>query len=180
AELTSEQCLPEALTKLAAAGGRSSIEKVELDMILPRFAMILKWLSVIGKMLERDEPLKPALLIFSRVNEQIFELISYLNLRLERFPNDEAEMFASLDAASYIASIELKKVYSQELAGVADLRPSPSIYARMETAYSLLNESFQQMLAGLAGLLDPGADVFALFPSFRVKLERSLVLRQCL
>ena len=149
-----------------------------MSLILPRFARILKWLSVIGNMLEADEPLKHALIIFSRVNEQIFELVSYINNRLERFPNREADLFASLDAASYTASIELKKVYSKELAGLARLRPSPSIYARMETAHSLLNESFQQILAGFAGLLDPKTDVFSLFPNFQVKLEQSLVLRK--
>jgi len=178
AEMSSEQYLPAALTKLVMGSASASVEKAELGMILPRFARILKWLSVIGKMLEADEPLKPALLIFSRVNEQIFELISYLDNRLKRFPNEEADLFASFDAASYTASIELKKVYSQELANLADLRPSPSIYARMETAYALLNESFQQMLAGFAGLLDPKADVFVLFPNFRVKFDQSRFLRQ--
>jgi hypothetical protein len=34
------------------------------------------------------------------------------------------------------------------------------------------------MLAGFAGLLDPKADVFALFPNFRVKFDQSRVLRQ--
>ena len=178
AEASGGEYLPEALKKLAGGEGNISIEHAELSLLLPRFGRILKWLSVIGRMLEVDEPLKPALLIFSRVNEQISELISYINNRLERFPNEEVELFASLDAASYTASIELKKVYTQELAGLARLRPSPSIYARMETAHSLLNESFQQILAGFAGLLDQKSDVFALFPNFQLKFEQSLVLRQ--
>ncbi|MEP6788570.1 MAG: hypothetical protein ABJB40_09070, partial [Acidobacteriota bacterium] len=62
--------------------------------------------------------------------------------------------------------------------GVSRMRPSPSIYARMETAHSLLNEGFQQMLAGFARSLDPQTDVFQLFPNFHIKLEQSLVLRQ--
>ena len=134
-------------------------------------------MSVVGKMLEADEPLKSALLIFARVNEQIFDLTSYINNRLERFPNEEAEVFSSLDAASYTASIELKKVYTQELVGLARMRPSPSIYARMETAYSLLTESFQQTLANLALLIDPETDIFQLFPTFKTKFEQSKTLR---
>jgi hypothetical protein len=128
-------------------------------------------------MLETDEPLKPSLLIFSRVNDQIYEMTTYINNRLERFPDEEAELFASLDAASYTASIELKKVYSQELAGVARLRPSPSVFAKIETAHSLLNDGFQQILAGFAKLLDPNTNVIELFPNFRAKAERSIALR---
>lgn len=178
AETEGEKFLPERLKKFVETGSGGSAEHAELALVLPRFARILRWLAVIGKMLEADEPLKTALIVFSRINEQIFELTGYINSRLERFPNEEAELFASLDAASYTASIELKKVYSQELAGLALVRPSPSIFARMETAHSLLNDGFQQILAGFARLIDPTADIFDLFPNFRIKLDQSLVLRR--
>lgn len=178
AEDAGKKHLPEPLNDLAKSQAFLTAEHAELALILPRFGTILKWLSVVGKMLDADEPLKPALLIFARINEQIFELTNYINNRLERFPNEEAELFSSLDAASYTASIELKKVYSQELAGVARMRPSPSIYARMETAHSLLFEGFQQILAGFARLLDPETDVFELFPNFQIKREQSIVLRK--
>ncbi len=176
AEEAGRKFLPATLNDLVESDNFLTPEHSELALILPRFGVILKWLSVVGRMLEADEPLKPALLIFSRVNEQIFELTSYINNRLERFPNEEAEMFSSLDAASYTASIELKKVYSQELAGVAAMRPSPSIYARMETAHSLLSEGFQQILAGFARLLNPETDIFELFPNFQAKLDQSIAL----
>lgn len=173
AELEGEQYLPENLLRSVAAS-----EHRELALVLPRFGKILKWLSVVGEMLEKDEPLKPVLLIFARVNEQIFELTTFINNRLERFPDQEAELFGQLDAAAYTASIELKKVYSQELAGIANLRPAPSMFARTETAYSLLNDGFQQIVAGFAKMIDPKTDVFKLFPSFQKKLQQSIVLRQ--
>lgn len=178
AEEAGRKFLPESLNQLVENHDSLTQEYAELALILPRFGVILKWLSVVGKMLEADEPLKPALLIFARVYEQIVELTGYINNRLERFPNEEAELFSSLDAASYTASIELKKVYSQELAGVAQIRSSPSIYARMETAYALLTEGFQQILAGFAQQLDPEADIFQLFPNFRTKIEQSFALRK--
>lgn len=177
AEAEGERYLPECLLGLVDSTDALSADHAELALILPRFAKVLKWLSVVGKMLDADEPLKPSLLIFSRVNDQIYEMTTYINNRLERFPDEEADMFSSLDAASYTASIELKKVYSQELAGVARLRPSPSVFARIETAHSLLNDGFQQILAGFAKLLDQKTDVIELFPSFRLKLDRSIILR---
>ena len=153
-------------------------EQAELALVLPRFAQVLKYLDVVGGMLDRDEPLKPSILIFSRVNEMIFELTTFINNRLERFPDAEADMFASLDAASYTASMELKKVYAQELAGVSELRPAPSIYARTETAYALLHDGFQLILAGFTKIVDPAADLLTVFPEFGVKREQSLVLRR--
>ncbi len=176
AEADGEQFLPAQLRQLLNTMSDDP-EHAELALVLPRFGKILKWLSVVGKMLEADEPLKPALLIFSSVNEQVQELIGSINNRLESFPDEEAAIFTSLDAASYTASIELKKVYTQELAGLARLRPSPSIYARMETAYSLLTEGFQQMLIGFARLVDPKAQGHELFPNFKKKLDESLVLK---
>ena len=178
AEIEGDSFLPAQLRELAADKGFLSAENSELALVLPRFGRVLCWLNVVGKMLESDEPLKPALLIFARLNEQIFELTNYINNRLERFPDDEAEIFSSLDAASYTASIELKKVYSQELSGLAGMRQAPSVYARIETAHSLLNEGFQQMLAGFAKLIDPNTDVFKLFPNFAVKLDQSIALRK--
>jgi hypothetical protein len=177
AEREGERHLPQIFRDLGAIPQDLSNETVELAMVLPRFGKILKWLEVVGRMLEADEPLKPSLLLFARVNQQIFELTTYINGRLERFPDDEVELFASLDAASYTASIELKKVYSQELAGLARLRPPPSIYSRIQTAHALLSEGFQQILVGFARLIDPAASIFDLFPAFRLKRDASIVLR---
>ncbi len=171
AEIQAEGYLPAALLDALSRN-----ENAELALILPRFARVLKWLSVIGRMLANDEPLKPAILIFSRVNEQILELTTFINNRVDRGAEAEADLLASLDAAAYTASLELKKVYSQALAGIVDVRPSPSVFARMETAQSLLSDGFQQIVAGFARLLDPAADVFDLFPNFQVKRDQSVIL----
>lgn len=176
AEKTGEDYLPEILQKLIET--RPFAEQSDLRLILPRFARILKWLSVVGKMLNQDEPLKPVLLIFSRVQEQIQETISYINNRLLRFPNEDDEFFGTLDGAAYTASIELKKVYNQELTGLVGLRPTPAIYAKIETAYSLLNDSFQQTLIGFAQMFDPNVESEKIFPNFDIKRRQSFVLRR--
>jgi hypothetical protein len=176
ADAAGDRNLPPTLLKLTETADHST-EHAELALVLPRFGRVLNSLSVIGGMLERDEPLKPAMVIFSRVNEQILELTTFIDNRLERFLDADAEVFSSLDAASYTASMELKKVYSHELAALAQLRPAPSVYARIETAYSLLNDGFQQILAGFVRLVDPSVDVFSIFPSFVAKREQSLSLR---
>jgi len=177
AEDAGAKFLPEPLKSFAASEGPLSDEDAELALVLPRFAKILRWLNVVGQMLEADEPLKPSLLIFSRVQEQATDLVSYINNRLTRFANEDAELFASLDAASYTASIELKKVYNNELANLVELRPPPHVCSGIEAAHAMLNESFQQTLAHLARLVDPSVDVTRLFASYRINFERSLTLR---
>ncbi len=178
AEKTGEEFLPEAFRQLLAARPMSFAMEADLRLALPRFAKILKWLSVIEKMLQNDEPLKTALLIFARIYEQIQEMTTYINNRLLRFPNEEDALFGSLDGAAYTASIELRKVYNYELAGVAEIRPTPAVYAKMETAFSLLNDSFQQTLVNFAQLIEPNIEPTKLFPNFQSKLRQSLVLRQ--
>ena len=150
----------------------------EYEAILPRFGQILRLLEVVGNMLAADEPLKPALLIFARINEMIQDLISYLNHRVERSVDQTDEFTGSLDGAAYMASLELKKVVQQELAGLTIVRPATTVYARTEAAHALLTESFQQILTGFARQIDPKTDALALFPNFEVKLGRSIKLRQ--
>ncbi len=87
-------------------------------------------------------------------------------------------MFDSMDSASYTASLELKKVYTQELTGLVGTRAVPSVFARVETACELLSDSFRQILAGFARVIDPQVEPSDLFTNFQTKLEQSLALRQ--
>lgn len=173
-----EAFLPEKLKALFTQNAVPFADEVDLKVILPQFGAVLGLLSVVGRMLKNDEPLKPSLLIFSQVYEQTHDLISHMNNRLSRFPNEEAAMFDSLDGASYTASLELKKVFSQELTGLSNIRPVPSVFARVETAYELLSDSFRQILAGFARAMDPKIVAGDLFPQFETKLGQSLALRK--
>mgnify|MGYP001320512435 CR=1 FL=1 len=169
--------LPADLQQLLKAKHLAFSDQADLHEVLSRFAIIIRALSLVGTMLQNDEPLKPSVLIFAKVYERSQELISFIDNRLSRFKDEGAELFASLDSASYTASLELKKVYQQELTGLVGIRPAPSIFAKVETAYSLLNDGFEQTLAGFARLIQPGIVITELFPSVQSKLERSLKLR---
>lgn len=178
AETGGEKLIPEKLRSLVNNAQTPAHIQVELELILPRFGRILRLLDIVGEMLERDEPLKTTLLIFALVSEQTQELVDHLNRRVNENQDDSSEFMSVLDGASYTASIELKKVLRQELAGVASIRPATTVYARTETAYALLTESFQQILAQFAKQIDPNIDIFDLFPNFRHKLDQSQLLRK--
>ncbi len=170
--------LPPDLKHLLSKKNLSFSDRADLTEVLSRFAIIIRSLNVVGKMLKNDDPLKPTVLVFAKVHELSRDLISFISNRLTRFQDESAELFASLDSASYTASLELKKVYQQELTGIVGIRPAPSIHARVETAYASLNDSFEQILAGFARLVDPKVVVTDLFPGIHLKLERSIRLRR--
>ena len=178
AEQKGEQSLPKNLLKILESKPISFAAKADIQLVLPRLAKTLKWLEVIGEMLENDEPLKPSLLLFSRIYEQINEMTSFINNRLLRFPDEEDELFGTLDGAAYTASIELRKVFNHELSGLVDLRPTPSVYAKIETAHALLNDSFQLTLITFAKLIEPATEPEQIFPSLKTKFERSVILRE--
>lgn len=173
-----ERHLPTQLTSLFASDAFLSPEHAELALLLPRFARILRGLKIVNNMLAKDEPLKPSLLIFSSLHDQTRQVTAYIANRLERLADRDAELFASLDAASYTVAVELKKVYSQELSGLISLRPAPSLYARIETGYALLNNSFQQIISSLARVVNPTLDLYDLFPELEIKRDRSIILRR--
>lgn len=178
AEREGENFLPPLLRDMLQNKPVSLAAEADLRVVMPLFAKILKWLDVIGKMHDNDEPLKPTLLLFARIHEQTQSMMSYINNRLRRFANEDDELFATLDCTVYAASIEVRKVYNFELTGLAELRQSPLIYAKVETAHGLLNDCFQQIIVNFAQLIEPQIEPTQLFPNFQTKLEQSLALRR--
>jgi len=152
--------------------------EADLRLLLPHFGRILKWLDAISKILDKDEPLKPTVLLFARIQEQTKELMRLINDYLLRKRSEDDELFAALDCAVYAISIELRKVYNYELVGFTESHQSPAIYARVETAHGLLNDSFQQTVVNLAKLIDPEIESTDLFPNIERKLRQSLKLRE--
>ncbi len=178
AEREGEKCIPDSLVKLLASNKLPSAWQSDLQVVIPQFAKILKWLSVVGEMMNKDQPLKTSLVLFARINEQMQDMMEYINNRLLRFPDEEDPLFGSLDGAAYTASIELRKVYNQELKGLAEIRPAPQIFAKIETAYSLLNDSLQLTLVNFARLIDHMVEPTDIFPNLQTKEEQSLELRE--
>lgn len=178
AERQGEIFLPQVLRSLLQNKTVAFAAEADLRMILPQFARILKWLDVIETQLKTDKPLKSSLLLFARINEQTQAMMSYINNRLRRFATEEDEFFLMLDSTVYAASIEVKKVYNFELVGLSDIRQTPSVRARIETAHGLLSHCFQQIVVNFAQLVEPQIQAAQLFPYFQTKLEQSIALRR--
>jgi hypothetical protein len=169
--------LPEGLRSLLAARELSPDDARDLRMVLPRLGAILKSLDIARQMLAADEPLKPALAIFAFVHESIEELIFDINERLSTRSDEDGEFFGMLDAASYTLRIESRKVFAQELSSVIGTRSATTVFARVESAFGLLNDNILQLLAGFVRLSESASNSDQMFPEFRQKLDQSTVLR---
>ena len=172
-----ESDVPPRLKEIINAESIALADRFDLGLIVPGFARILRWLRVVEQMLRNDAPLKPAMLIFARVYEDTLDLVGRINRRLQRSADEDAELFRALDSASYIASIELRKVCDQELAGLVAVRSATTVYARTETAFASLRDNIHQILAGIGKLIDPAIEPHDLFPIVGEKLKASLKLR---
>ena len=170
--------LPAEMAAVFARPELSFSDRSDIDELASQIGRTLRSLDIIERMLQSRMPLKPSLLIFATIHEQTGELLNFINNRLSRFPDEQAALFNSLDAASYGASLELKKVFHQELRGIVRLVPPPSVHARVETAHALLLDTFQQMLVEMARVVDANTTPFDFFPRFEVKRGQSIQLRK--
>lgn len=177
-ESSASNYLPaELITRLQAKDIPSDMD-ADLRLVFPYFGKLLKYLSVVDEMLRRDKPLKPTLLIFAAMHEELQEMMRFINNRLLRFRDESVPLFEALDCVVYATSVEIRKIYSHELSEISETRQAPLIYAKIEAAHSLLRDCVQQSLIGLAQTIAPEIQAIEVFPNFKVKLQESLELRQ--
>ncbi len=178
AESVVSEDMPEAVARLLGSGGLPKKWDTDLKLVIPRIATVMGYLRIVRLMLDLDAPLKTSILMFAKVDDLMRQLTMFINNRLQRFADDTDALFGSLDAAAYTASIELRKVHSNELKGLVDIRPTPLVYARIETAYSLLNDSLQMTLVNFVQLVDHAVEPTDVFPNLLTKEQQSIQLRE--
>ena len=177
-DFSGQSYLPEKLQQLLEGGQLGILDRADLKNAVPRLGGILMSLEVVAEMLKRDAPLRPALAIFAFVHEAISELVSDINDRLSRSRDETSEVFGMLDAASYTLAMESKKAFSQELAAISGTRSATAVFARVESAHGVLNDTIRQLLSGFLRLSEPETVAEDIFPDFNQKLHESLELRK--
>jgi hypothetical protein len=169
--------LPHALEHLAKHKDLQGILGADMLMILEGFCELIERLKLIETMLKRDQPLKPALLLFSLLHKETRTLLAQAERTLTVLPVGTPTQEV-LDGVIYVVPMELKKVFGYELVGVGEMRQTPAIFARVENACGLLKDCYQQAVLALSQVFDPQLDPAQVFPNQRTKLEQSLHLRR--
>ena len=149
--------------------------------VLAAFATLvaaLEQLSLLEPLLQSDRPLKQSLPVFTLVRRQARELSNLIESRAAHACEGRKEIYEALDGAAYALGMELSKVYTRELVGLAASRHAPTVYAKVENSFGLLRDCFQQTLVGLAQVFEPGFDAARLFKNVSSRLEQSLRLRE--
>ncbi len=149
----------------------------DLQIVVPYFARILGCLNFIEKQLEVDKPLKPTLVLFTIIFDYAKEMIDFLKNRLIRFNDQQIQMSDILDCTVFATSIEIRKVFQNELSEVSSIRQAPILRSRIDAAYGLLRDCFQQNFLLFAQSIEPQISVHELFPNIKTKLEQSISLR---
>jgi hypothetical protein len=150
----------------------------DMHAIFARLALLLDELRVVEDALRHDLPLMQHLPLFTLAHEEARTLIELIERRALRAEELDAPVHTALDSTSYAVSMELCKVFAHELVGLAAEPDPTAIFTRIENAHGLLRECFQQTVVALAQVFDPVFDGTKLFPTFRTRLEQSLVLRR--
>ena len=148
--------------------------------VLAAFATLslaVERLNLLEPLLRRDRPLKQSLPVFTLIRRHARELSNLIEARAARASEGQRATYEALDGAAYALGMELNKVYTRELVGLAASRHAPTIYAKVENAFGLLRDCFQQTLIGLARLFEPEFNAAQHFSNVRGRLEQSLRLR---
>lgn len=169
--------IPAPLLDLARAATGSLQLAADMIHVFSSLYRLLGYLHFVETLLRRDQSLKQALPVFTLVHEEARALTEFIKARTMTEGLDR-HLLEALDSTSYAISMELRKVFAHELAGLSALRQAHLIYAKVENAHGLLRDSFQQSVAGLAQVFDPGLDGAQLFDAFRTRLGQSLALRR--
>lgn len=169
--------LPFALEHLSQHSELQGITGADVLMIIKRLCGLIERLRLIDKMLKRDQPLKPALLLFALLYKETRDLLAQAERTLTILPLG-TPLQEVLDGVIYIIPMELRKVFTYELVGVGEMRQTPAVFARVENGCGLLKDCFQQAVVALAQVFSPALNAAEVFPNEKTKLEQSLTLRR--
>lgn len=171
------QALPPVLEALNYHPYLQGILGSDVRQIFGRLFSLLEHLQLVEKMLKKDQPLKPSLLLFALLRKETRDFLLQAERTLTILPA-ESLFYEVLDGTAYVIPMELRKVFNYELIGVSGMRQTPLIFARTENACGLLKDCFQQATIALAQVFAPNLKPAEIFAEHQTKIEQSIVLRR--
>jgi hypothetical protein len=170
-----QQRLPELYQLSESARARAAADDV--CAVLSSFAYCLDQLSFVSTWLSHDRPIKMTLPIFTHVHARARASVSLLEKIALKAAAEGGEFYELFDSAGYAVGMELNKVFSHELVGLAASHHPAAIYTKIENSHGLLRDCFQQTILTLAQVFDPTLDGSKMFDALHTKLQQSLELR---
>jgi hypothetical protein len=140
---------------------------------------LLDYLRMSEMALEREPAPLENISFFTLVHEEARALQVFIeNQALRSEVCRRSQLTDALDGISFALRHELKRVYEQELGGLAAGESERMIRGRITYARGLLNNCFQQSLTILAQAFDQSLTGAQLFNDLPTRVEQSLILRR--
>ncbi len=138
----------------------------------------LKYLRLVQNDLNQDRPLKPNLVIFSLLHEEMHALSDFLRGRLLRNREVGNALQNAAELITYSMKTESQRVQSQELVAVSREADPGYVYSRIENGHGLLRNCCESCIVTLINAIDTKFDTEALFPARAAQLVTAEKLRQ--
>jgi len=137
---------------------------------------LLRYLNCIDITTKRNISISCGLLILTLVRSEIRQLIKFFERELgkEHF-SGVREIFQPL---TFQFSIELKRVYHQELRNVLEMKTIRNLRGRIENSHGILKNLIEQSIVQIAEHFDPSIKGENIFITFITKLGQSMKLRE--
>lgn len=150
--------------------------KKEVSLIYIYLFRFLRFISFIDIAAQREVALNSSLMILFLLRSEINIFLGFLE-KTVKAATDPA--FAVLvRSVTYQFAIESRRVFSQELRNIYELRPSPHFRGKIENSHGILKNLTEQAIVQLTQFFDPGVRGETIFPSFVTKLQQSMRLRE--
>ena len=138
----------------------------------------LKYLKLVQADLNRDQPLKQHLIIFSLLHEETAGFLDFLKTRLLRDREVADSLQNAAELIAYSLKMESQRVHTHELVLVSREADPRIVYSKIENSHGLLRDCYQSCILTLAQSMDKSFDPAVLFPFRAGHLMASEKLRQ--
>ncbi|MBM3791945.1 MAG: hypothetical protein FJW35_16555 [Acidobacteria bacterium] len=138
----------------------------------------LRYLTVTGRDLRLDHPLRHHVVVFSLLHQEAGRYVDFLKARLVKGKKVDPSVRNAGELMVHSLKLELRRVMERELVFVGADTDASTIYSKMENSHGLLTNCFQSCIVTLAQAYDPGIDARSVFPSMLEGADRARKLRQ--
>ncbi len=136
----------------------------------------LRYISCIDVATRRNISLSCGLIILTLIRSEIRQSIKFFQLELGKKHSREIEdLFQPL---IFQLSMELKRVYNQELRNILEMKNIRNIRGRIENSYGILKNLFEQAIVQIAEYYDPTISGENIFIAFMTRFGQSMKLRE--
>ena len=144
--------------------------------IFDDLARFLDYLRLIETDVRQNCWLKQIPSIFMLVHKEALALLDFIENRALTMEGLSEAVRAALDSTSYAINHELRRVFGSNLPEQSALEQTLLSRGKIEDAYGLLHNCFQESMIVLAQVFEPALDGARLFNDTQTRLKESLVL----